>query len=92
MQVIIDTVQNDLSLILVTYLGACALLLMLFVQIDVHLSAHQIRLSRLRRVLAETDQVDSLRLEALQRCCKQHGVECSCFLRDRMRGEQQQLI
>ena len=82
MQVVFDTVQSDLSLMLATYVGACMLLMSLFVRIDAHLNARQFKLSRLRMARLTIDDLDSKRLDALQRCCKQHEIGCTCFLRD----------
>jgi hypothetical protein len=82
MEVIIDSVQSDFSLMLVTYLGAWLLLMGFFVRIDAYRNAQQRNRSHLCLSRLPVDRVAPSRLGAMQRCSRHHDVGCTCFLRD----------
>lgn len=80
MQFIVETVPNDITLMFITYLGFCLLLMYLFIRADSEWNKREMKMSHERLRVLSSDHEKSDRLRDLTACSVHHDLSCACFL------------
>lgn len=80
MHFLIETVPDDIVLMLATYVGFCLVLMALFIRADRNWSRREMEMiaERARAVVPAQENGDRLRNLAI--CSERHDIDCTCFV------------